>query len=243
VPLVIKYHDPVRQRLWLAFAIILMLGSAWLLYDYGRQQAGFDSAVAAEEIAALTKTVDELSAGNQLLREQVAIHKRAVQIELQAKTELVQHLKQLQDDKARLREDLAFYRKIVSTAAGSPELKIHSMEISRLGQGSAYHFRLVLTQLGKNDSLAEGNVMLFLNGLQGGVTQRRNISELMSGAKRQIPYQFKFFQKLDGDFTLPKGFTPRSLVVRVIPKGKGRATPKELSRKYIWSDLVSKGDM
>jgi len=52
-----------------------------------------------------------------------------------------------------------------------------------------------------------------------------------------VPFSFKYFQRLDGNFVLPDGFAPNR--VRLVVKS---ASGEQAMRSVAWSDAIASGE-
>ncbi len=215
----VKPHNPWKTRLFILLGAVGLAVGGWSLYDYGRYMAGYDSAEAGRELVQLLATVDALNAEIERLREQKAQLERAAQIERQAYQEQDATLKDLQGEILELKEELAFYRGIVSPREASRGLRLQSFTLEPNGPRS-WRYKVVLTQVLKNDRLARGTVRLRVEGLQGGQPRSLDLSALSEKPVKELPYRFKYFQDLEGDLILPDGFTPLRITVRILPRGR-----------------------
>ena len=222
----VKPHHPWKTRLFLALGIIALVVGGWSLYDYGQFMAGYDSAESGREIVKLLASVDALNAEIERLREQKAQLERAAQIERQAHKEQEATLKTLQGEILELKEELAFYRGIVSPRKTSRGLRLQSFTLEPNGPRS-WRYKVVLTQVLKNDRLARGAVRFRVEGLQGSQPRSLELPALTEKRVKELSYRFKYFQNLEGDLILPDGFTPLRVTVRILPRGRHKDSVKK----------------
>lgn len=215
----VKQHHPWKTRILLGLGLVALLVGGWSLFDYGRYLAGYNSAEVDLERVELLGTVDALRREIEDLREQKAQLERAAQIERQAYTELDNNLKALQGEILELKEELAFYRGIISPRDASRGLRLQNFSIEPQGP-QHYRYKVVLTQVHKNDRLARGRVRLEVEGLQGGVPKTLNLAALSAKPVKELSYRFKYFQKLEGELKLPPGFQPLRATARILPGGR-----------------------
>jgi len=229
-------HHVVRARpVWhsrlLAAALILGTAlSAWGLYEFGRYQAGYDMLAVQAQQEDFESRLAEVGRHATELREQKAILERSQKIEREAYKQLEGSVGGLQDEILELKQELAFYRGIVSPTDARAGLGIQSFELSR-GVGKSIHYKLVLTQVLSNNTVASGNVAFTVGGEAGGEAQQYELSQL-SNEKGELRFRFKYFQVLEGELQLPEGFTPTKVDITVKPRSKSH---KRLSRSYDWS--------
>lgn len=223
--LVVKPHNPWRVRIFIALAATIVIMAGWVLFEYGRFSSGFDSLEAYRERGELLDTQKELEDQVEGLREQKAVLERAAQIEKKAYAELDINLKILQAELLELKEELAFYRGIVSPNNASAGLRLQRFKIESTGQPRSYRSKVVLTQVLKNHRLARGYVRLSMEGLLNGQLMTLTLKDLTEKHIKEIKYRFKYFQNLEEDLILPEGFKPLRAMIQVIPTGgKSRKT-------------------
>jgi hypothetical protein len=215
----VKPHNPWKTRVFLLLGFLAIIVGGWSLFDYGRYKAGYDSAESDLEQLRLVALVDELTGEIDHLREQKAQLERAAQIERKAYNELDTNLKVLQGEILELKEELAFYRGIVSPRDASRGLRLQRFSLEPNGLRS-YRYTVVLTQVLKNDRLARGRVKLFVEGLQGNEPKTLDLSALSENSVNELSYRFKYFQNLEGDLELPRGFRPMRATAQILPGGR-----------------------
>ncbi len=215
----VKHHNPWKTRLLIVLGALALLAGGVALFDYGRFMAGYDSAETEEELIQLLETTNQLNAEIEQLREQKAQLERAAQIERQAYSELDINLKALQAEILELKEELAFYRGIVSPRDASRGLRLQSFTLAQNGARS-YRYKVVLTQVLKNDRLAKGRVKLYVEGLQGNKPRSLDLHTLSENSVKELSYRFKYFQNLEGDLHIPAGFRPLRASVQILPRGR-----------------------
>lgn len=217
--LVVKPHNPWKTWTIRVLIFILLLVGGYTLFDYGRFLAGFDSDEAGRVRQELLKTKKQLEGEIDTLRQEKALLERARQIERQAYDELDATLKVLQAEILELKEELAFYRGIVSPREASTGLQLQKFSLEPNGPGRSYHFKVVLTQVLKNDSLASGRVQLQFDGIDSGGPRSLSLREVTENSVKELNYRFKYFQNLEGDIELPEAFTLLRATVKILPRG------------------------
>ena len=208
--------------------IVVALGIiGFALYEYGRFSAGYDSIEASEEHEVLLKHVSDLESEIDDLREQKAVLERAAQIERKAYDELDTTLKVLQAEILELKGELAFYRGIVSPKDAAHGLHLQRFRVEPSGQANGYQYKVILTQVLKNDRSAAGVIRIKIIGLQNDQPRVLDLSQVTEKAVKELKYRFRYFQSLEGELTLPSGFTPQRVTVSVVPKDRRRKEPFE----------------
>lgn len=229
-------HHIVRARprwqslLIRASMVFLALLIAWGLYEYGRYRAGFDLLAANEQKLEQQRQVDELRDENTRLREQRAILERSGGVEQEAYKQLQSTVGGLQDELLELKEELAFYRGIISPEDASKGLKLQSFTLSP-GRGKGhYGYKMVLTQVLNNGTVAYGNIAMTVSGSENGEEREYTLAQLGEDSD-PLQFRFKYFQSFEGDITLPEGFIPSKVNLVVKPRSR---THKQLSESINW---------
>ncbi len=228
--LVVKSHSPLRQRLTWLLAGVLTLGVAWGIYLLGHHSAGLEFEALGLRVGEQLTRIDELEADNQRLRGELAIERRSREIEIEAYKRLEKSVGDLQAEALQLREELAFFRGIVSPLDGRSGLTLEEFSLEPQDSPQAWHYKLVLTQILKNDSYVSGKVRFVLKGQRDGEEIELGLNEL-GDTRSSLAFRFKYFQTLEGDIQLPDGFLPTSMDVVVDPRGK---LYRELTHSYDW---------
>jgi hypothetical protein len=235
----VKYHNPLRTRALVVLGLVGLAVGGWSLYDYGRYQAGYSSLEADQEQLALMVTIDGLRQDVDDLREEKARLQRAKQVEKEASEVLDQNLKMLQGEILELKKELAFYRGIVSPRDASRGLRLQRFSLAPHGRRT-YRYTVVLTQVLKNDRLVSGQVKLKVEGLQNGRPRTLDLNAISEKPFKELGYRFKYFQSLEGDLVLPKGFQPLRATAQILPRGHS----KDMIEKTIdWPTEEQKNDV
>ncbi len=232
---VIRQYRPVRDLFIAGVAVIAIGASAYALYMNASAWAQEELSVLSEERDELVITVEALREGNTALRERVAILERAQQVEGKAYEDVDVHLRSLQDEVLVLKEEIAFYRGIVS-AGKEKGLKIQTFVVDKENASGAYRFQLVLTQHLKRVRKISGTVKLNIVDEENGKPRRLLLSDMSGQQANSLKFEFKFFQRIEGRFTLPDGFKPDRLQIQVVSKGK---KPASVEKSFEWQGITS----
>ena len=218
--LVVRSHNPHRVRFVTVLLVAAAVGSGWGLFEYGRHRGGYDAIRAGAEQARLAGIAAERDMQVRRLREGLAVVERSRDIEQEAYRHLEVSVATLQDEILELQEELAFYRGIVSPNNGNEGLRLQNFQVTRGASQQLWRYRLVLTQVLKNDTVASGSVKISLDGVDGEVARRLPLGELTADGKGELHFRFKYFQDLEGELMLPDGFRPLKIGIVIEPEGK-----------------------
>ena len=220
--LIVKAHRPWKSKFIWGVVLVILLGSGWTLFDYGRYLAGYDSRDADNEIEGLLQTQQHLEKRIEGLREDKAVLQRAAQIERKAYNELDTTLKVLQAEILEHKEELAFYRGIISPKDSSSGLYLQNFYLTQNGDTRNYRYKVVLTQVLKNSRLINGKVKLQFDGLLNGESKILDLKEITAKKVRNLNYRFKYFQNVEGVVEFPEGFSLLRVKVQILPRGRLR---------------------
>ena len=86
----------------------------------------------------------------------------------------------------------------------------------------------VLAQAFRSDRQVAGHVELNIEGVRQGEAVRLGLSDLRpDAASNRLKFSFRYFQDLKADLVLPRGFSPRRVIVKITPQGKSAKTVEE----------------
>jgi len=227
--LVVKHHTPWQKAtFWLVLSSVV-LGGGYGLYVWGQQEAGHDRIEASQLEDNMSDAIRHLERENNGLRDKVALLEQGNQVDKQAYSNVDSELKRLQEEVLELREEVSFYRGIVSPTESSSGLRIENFVIKNAGQERVYHYKLVLTQVLKNNKTARGQVKLQFEGVQNGRSKTLSLLTVSSKKLASYNYKFRYFQRFEEDILLPQDFIPRSVTIKLDPH-RG----KEIERAFDW---------
>lgn len=221
------YSPKVKMGIAATIAGIVVLAGVGL-YNYGLSSAGFERFLADRTAAGLKDKTSSLERENAQLREALARAERTLQMDKAAYDELNQSLKGSTAEITKLREDLNFYRNIISPPNKKGGLRIQSLNIEKGLEGHTYKYKLVLIQALKHDRLVVGKARFHITGLQAG---KSTVLEIPESNAKSIGVNFRYFQDIEGEIKLPANFEPRSIKVNVTTRGRGATTVEET---YNW---------
>lgn len=226
--LVVKPRISSRVKLLIAGSVLtaVVLASGWI-YNYGLSTAGFERSSAVQKQEQLQEQVKQRSAEIAELRESLARAQRSVQMNETAFQELDRSLKASAQEIVKLREELNFYRNIISPSDKKSGLRIQNMLIEPTGTANHYRYKLVLIQALKHEQMISGSASIEVVGVQEG---RDSVFPVRGPDEKTIKVNFKYFQDIEGEFDLPKNFKPQRVKVNVKP-ARGVAAVEE---SYAW---------
>jgi len=235
--LIIKSYTPFKYWSKVVFITIILIVLAWGTYELGYYRAGFDNKDLRDQRNSLAKRMDEVERFNKVLREKNAVLEQSKRIDKAAMTNVDDTIQDLQKEILELKEEVSFYRGIVSPNEVDSSIKIASMEIHPVGDAEKgrFRFKLVLTQPRNKKSIIQGRGSITLTGLLGSKQKTLSLAEVTNARMRQLDVRFKYFQNIEGNIVLPKGFEPTAVIIEISPKGKGLS---DIHKNFDWADIL-----
>jgi cell division protein FtsB len=229
----LQLHSPVRLWATRLALVVLAVTGGYLVYEFGRIQAGYDLVDAASERRVYEERIDELDDEIKALKEQVALLETHRDIDREAYKEVEASLTELQAKIQEQRDAIAFYRGIVSPADGNKGLRVQDLKLTRGKKEREYNIRLVLVQALKHDRKVSGNVNLTIEGDLGGIEKAYSYSELLPDeADAAWAFSFRYFQDFNRQVVLPDGFTPERVKVEVQSRTRSISSIEE---SFAWT--------
>lgn len=218
----ISWHWRVLAVTFMAAAAIAL--ALWI-YDAGRRFAGFDSNVSAQELVALKNRLAELEADLARARQLAASADSSLQIERTTQQQLVQQVRVLEGENARIKEDLAGFEQLSTVDSPAGTLTISHFRVRPAGVPGQYRYTL-LAAIRQPQKSQEFNGMLKLL-----VTLQRDGRDVMielpaesDASVGQFKVVIRHFRKIEGEFTVPLGAVLRKVEARIQQSGVTRAS-------------------
>lgn len=231
----VHHHDPIKRRL-LGLLFLILLGVAgWGLYRLGFSMSGYAQSEAYRERHRLLEQIAFLEAENERLTQQAVTLERGQAIAGQATDQVKESLNKMEAELLELKEEISFYRSIVSPSSMEPGLHVQSFQLERGESSRQYLYKLVLTLVRGNDRVARGDVQLRIEGLDNGLPKTLSLAELVPQGSGQLKFSFKYFQSVEGVMVLPEGFEPQRIAILIKPTS-GRLEPVEAT--FDWANTV-----
>jgi len=215
-------HIPWYWR-WIGIAVLLGISAAsaaWI-YDAGRRYAGFESSEAHQELA---KVRDELSDARAELERLRAITNAAdsrLSIERTAQQKLALQIRALEQENARVREELATFEGMLSSEARNvASLSIYRFRVEPDVLPGEYRYRLLLlTPSTRRDRDFTGRLELVVSLQEGGQSAMMSFPEPADAGAAAFRLAFKYFRRVEGTFRVNPKAKVDSVQVRVYETG------------------------
>ncbi|REL31711.1 DUF6776 family protein [Thalassotalea euphylliae] len=168
------------------------------------------------------------------------IHTLELELEVEriANQRAQQTIKAMEVDHFAVKKQLAFYEKVMAPEKQADGLVIDQVALEPTESENHYRFSVVLIQQTLKKRYAKGYIEFSLKGSQANRPATLKLEQISQLSKEQRSFSLKYFQRIEGDLTVPADFIPESLEIKaVLPKGKWQKY-SELNESYPWSALV-----
>lgn len=241
----VRSELPWRVKAMLLLAAMLTLAlivGAALIALGSRPSVPLEAGVLSAEIEqaradakqAVTERDSKLALLAQLENQQKIDRAASEQVQLQ--------LKALENENARLKQDLAFFESLLPTPANAKGVVIRSFRLQALNderedgkepvrranrkpgdEPQALRYRLLVQQSGRPERDFVGAVSLTVSLQQGGRPWVLQLPDATIPDAGPPPLAFRHYQRVEGTFELPEGAVVRSVLVKIQSNGEVRA--------------------
>ena len=218
----VRTHVPWYLR-WLGIAAMLALSvtlAAWM-YDAGRRFAGFDRSEVEQELSAARSELGKMRDELERLRAIANAADSKVSIERTAQQKLAQQARALEQDNARLREELAIFESMLSseTASAAP-LSVLRFKVEADTLPGEFRYRVLLLASGpRRGREFQGRLELVVSLTEGGRSAIITLPGQGETDSSAFRLAFKHFQRVDGIFRVNPGAKVVSVQLRVYEAG------------------------
>jgi hypothetical protein len=209
---------------WLGIAALLVISAAsaaWI-YDAGRRFAGFDRSEVQEELSRANRELDTARSELERLRAVANASDSRLSIERTAQQKLAQQIRTLEQDNARLREELGtFEGMLASEARTGNSLAIYRFEVVADVLPGEYRYRLMLvTPSARREREFNGRLELVVSLQEEGRNVMMSFPEQADVAAFRLA--FKYFRRVEGTFRVNPKAKVESVQVRVYETGSSQ---------------------
>jgi hypothetical protein len=223
----VRTHVPWYLR-WLGLAVALVLSvvlAAWT-WDAGRRFAGFDRSEVDQELAAARAELDKQRGELDRLRALANAADSKVAIERTAQQKLAQQIRGLEQENARVREELALFESMLSSdTVGAAPLSVLRFKVEPDVLPGEFRYRLLLLASGSRRGREfQGRLELAVSLTEDGRSAIITIPGQAESEGSAFRLAFKHFQRVEGSFRVSPKARIGSVQLRVFESGS--AEPK-----------------
>lgn len=220
----VEIHSQIPWYLrWAGIALLLgisALSAAWI-YDAGRRFAGFDQTEVREQLIRVKGELDAARAELERLRAIANAADSRVSIERTAQQELAQQIRTLEQDNARIREELATFESMLSSDARSGQvLSVYRFKVEPDVLPGEYRYHLLLvTPSARREREFNGRLELVVNLQDAGRNVMMSFPQPADAGAGAFKLAFKYFRRVEGTFRVSPKAKVESVQVRVYENG------------------------
>lgn len=215
---------------WLGFAATaaLLAVAAFWLYDQSGELSGDDAAGLRKKLRDTRGQLELAHAELEQLRAVANAADSRVSIERSAQNKLAQQLRTLEQENARLREDLATFDGLLSAESRSAQsLVVQRFQVEPDLLPGEYRYRVLLfMQSARRAPEFRGRLELVVSLTEGGRSAIMSFPEPADADAEAFRLGFKHFQRVEGTFRVSANAKVDSVQVRVYEAGSAQPRAK-----------------
>ncbi|MDA1118093.1 MAG: hypothetical protein O2979_08800 [Proteobacteria bacterium] len=202
--------------------LILVLGcsaalAAWM-YDAGRRFAGFDRSEVEQQLADTRRALEAARSELERVRTVANVADSTLSIERSAQVKLTQQIRGMEQESARLREELAIFESMLSAEQrASNPLSINRFTVVPDVLPGEYRYRLLLLLApgSRRERDFQGRLELVVSLTEGGKNATLTFSESGDPSASAFRLAFRHFHRVEGVFRVDPKAKVDSVQVRV----------------------------
>ena len=218
-------HTPWYWRwLWLAVLLAISAVAAKWVYDAGRRFAGFDQSEVENELAVTKRDLAAAQAELERLRAIANAAENRLSIERTAQQKLAQQIRALEQDNAKVREDLATFESMISSDARSGNtLAVYRFKVEPDVLPGEYRYHLLLvTPRARREREFTGRLELVVTLTDRGQNAMISFPEPGDAGASEFRLAFKYFRRVEGIFRVNPKAKVENVQVRVYETGSNQ---------------------
>jgi len=206
---VVERLGPFKSAVFLAAIIVICLFTG---YRIGNYYHSFQVNTLAQQKQRLNDLY------NQQAKQVARIH--TLEVELAVEQLANQHtqatLKQRADEHYQVKKQLAFYEKIMAPEKEINGLVIDNVRINATSSSGYYDFQVTLVQQLLKKRYVKGYIDIEIIGSLNNKPSSIKLKDISTLVRKDLTFSFKYFQVIDGGFTLPANFIPEKIQLSAI---------------------------
>lgn len=223
----VAVHSPIPWYLrWVGLALLFGFSAAaamWI-YDAGRRFAGFDQNEVQGELSTTKRDLAAAQAELERLRAIANAADRRLAIERAAQQKLAQQMRALEEENAKVKEELATFESMLSseTRSGSV-LTIYRFTVQPDVLPGEYRYHLLLvTPRSRREREFNGRLELVVSLADGGQNAMMTFPEPKDASASEFRLAFKYFRRVEGSFRVNPKARVENVQVRVYETGSNQ---------------------
>jgi hypothetical protein len=223
----VAVHSPIPWYIrWLGLVLLLGLSAAaaaWI-YDAGRRYAGFDESEVQGELSTTKRQLAAAEAELEQLRAAANAADRRLAIERTAQQKLAQQIRVLEQENARVKEELATFESMLSSETrNGTVLTIYRFKVEPDVLPGEYRYHLLLvTPRSRREREFSGRLELVVNLVDGGQNAMMTFPEPGDASASEFRLAFRYFRRVEGTFRVNPKARVENVQVRIFETGSSQ---------------------
>jgi hypothetical protein len=194
------------------FLLVLIALCSFVGYRVGNFYHNFQATIIEKQKARLEELYQKQSSQVEL------IHTLEVELAVEQLASQNAHatLKKMSVEHYEVKKSLAFYEKVMAPEKEVDGVIIDNINITASQSPNHYNFQIILVQQKIKKRYAKGYVDVSLAGSLDNKPSQLVLTDISTITRNDLSFNFKYFQVLEGSFTLPENFYPEKLNLSVI---------------------------
>ena len=228
---VVKKDSRFLPAHYITFFLLVFVVVGWFLYDSPRLKTIRAQLSQAHDISELLNSNKNLEKQNQELDKQILKLERLADVDNGTSVRLQNEIKLLQDQVFNLRRELIFYKGIITASSYARGLNIQGLHIETTQKQTFFKYKLVLTNISNNDSIAVVTIDMSVEGNDKSGFRTLSSEDIILGAELKRKIKVRNFERIEGNFNFPNGFEPLRVLVDLQQHDKEKL---RLHRVFEW---------
>jgi len=194
--------------------------------------------IVTNQLTVMNVDLQATQADNERLEAELAGLQVSTIAEQQTIKSLLQANKSLQDELSLVNNKLFFYERVIAPELDTAGVKMYSFEVVKNQQTNQWDYQLVLTQSQKNRRFLKGKFTITLSVFEDEKLKQIPLSALSENISNG--FKFKYFQTIDGTFSLPAAVTVDEVIIKLNVAGNRWYKAQNIEERYDWRVLTAK---
>lgn len=216
-----RWPWPLRFFAWVV-ALGLLALTAVLIYDAGRPSGPLKQWAAERESTDLQEELNDVRAERDSLRSAALSMESKLAIERAAQQQLASQVLQLEKERARLKEELAFFESFLPAAHKAQGISIRNARLQTDSQSGQLRYKLLVVQEGRAALEFNGSLQLQVTLAQPDGKSKIVLPEV-GADDAGFRLNFKHYQRVEGSWPIPPGAKVELVDIRVVQGSAVRA--------------------
>lgn len=230
--MVVVPHRPFWRFFRYLLFIILFAAAITGSYLVGQWRAVDDYSQTQSEHSLYRQQLADIQLEFERLEQQKANLALGSEVDRRANEELRTKIVQMKSDLASLEQDNNFYRELMSPKPSDRGIVIDLPSVEPIA-GNQYKYSFVVKQIAAQHDTVSGYLEFILIGTQN---EQETSLQLMDVADsvdaKRLRLSFKYFQRFQGELSLPDGFEPKGIELKLVAQRPRNLT---IDKKFGWA--------